>query len=400
MNILYGAVGRLMLGLGLLVSLCLMAAHSHAADASSMPFTMTEIKENELMKKGEQCMSRSHVKTRELCCDWWSCSKRKRDSRGCCPGWWSSEYKISYWEPSAVIEVSCRTGYSMLAPGKVGSRLGGGDGASAGQSCVGMNKPGGGNFFFEARVWAINGYDGNLRHIAMGGANGEKMRQCTEDVGTAGDTKKTNIWGYGGKKWKSSFMSMSSGPGNSWEAYISDKDPEWAKPAPSGSMPRMPQQCPPNSNNMANCWGPMNETGWVTHMNPKVGAALVAWRAHEKARKMGKVSEPGNGGYQMMMDFPFQGYSGASAASMGLPNGGKTGSACFKPGDSGPAWYGGFTPEQTVSIVQGMKPGDPGAQAEINPGVYVFTVWVHTSCTRYVIPKKKPTPICFYQAHD
>ncbi len=397
--------------IALLVGLWIAPVQAQQLDASgrnatvSLPgVTMTPAKTTELMDKGPQCMNYKWSSS-GICCKW--CCKRGKCR--CCPMYEGTKHNIAYWEPSEIIEVSCRTGYSMVAPGGVPSRLsryveGGGDATRMPQSCVGASKPGAQKWFFEARTWTINGFDGKLRHKAMGAVHGERARQCTlargDDLpwpGLPGD----KYWGYG-VKWLKMKVGAATGPDGSWEGYVSDSDPNWALETSGQPGSTSLSACAPGTNDMQNCWGPVTENGWVTHSNPKVAAALVAWRAHSKALKKNAVSQPGKkegtkDGYYMMMDYPYVGYAGAHGASMGMPNGGKTGSACFQPGDAGPTWYGGLTPGQIPSTVTGLTSGSIATAAEINPGVYIFTIWVHTSCTRYKFPAADPTPICHYR---
>ena len=366
--------------------------------------TITPVKTSEIMDKGPQCMD-YNWDSAGICCKW--CKKHHKTI--CCPGFEGTKHNISYWEPSEIIEVSCRTGYSMVAPGSVPSRLsshveGGGAASRMPQTCVGAAKPGAQKWFFEARTWTINGFDGKLRHKAMGAKNGERARQCTLARGKDlpwGNLPGDKYWGYG-VKWLDMKVGSANGPDGSWEGYISDSDPAWALETSGQPGAVNLSACQPGSNDMQNCWGPVTENGWVTHSNPKVAAALVAWRAHTKALKKKSVSRAGKSagsknGFYMMMDYPYQGYVGAHGASMGMSGSGKTGSACFNPGDAGPEWYGGMTPGQIPGEVMGLTSGSIAQMAEINPGVYVFTIWVNTSCTRYEFPAGIPTQICHYR---
>lgn len=360
----------------------------------------TDAKSVNLMDKGPQCMKYKWdsgvICCKECCPEVGPCY--------CCPGYDGTVHNISYWEPSEIIEVSCRTGYSMLSPGKVPSRLanyvqGSGDAAKLPQTCVGAAKPGAHKWFFEARVWTINGYNGKLRHKAMGGTNGERARQCTlargDDLPWPG-LPADKYWGYG-VKWLKFSRGPANGPDGSWEAYMSDSDPNWALEKSGQPGGTTLSACKAGSNDMDNCWGPVTQNGWVTHSNPKVAAAVAAWRAHTIAQGRKKASPAGKGGFKMMMDYPYQDYAGPFGASMGMKSSGKTGSECFKPGDAGPEWYGGLTPEQSLSEVAKLTSGTLASVAEINPGVYIFTIWVHTSCTRYAFPAADPTPICHYR---
>ena len=374
------------MGFALVVAGGMVGSESAGAQDSgtaSLPgVTMTPAKVTDLMKGSKSCVQHNWNSS-PVCCLYGAFDT-------CIL--WANEYPIDYWEPSELIEVSCRQGYSMMKPG-----IGGRSDARI-QSCVGMNKPGGGRYFFEARVWAIDGAAGGVRHQAMGGNLGAQTKHCTmEKLNQIKFDIPVTISEHGyGIKWNKFSRGPKNGPGGSWSAYVSDNDPAWAKDdGAGGSVPTM-SECKAGSTDLANCWGPTNPTGWVTHSNPKVAAALVAWRAHLKARSMNKTSPADGKGYQMAMEFPFIKYGGEFAGSMGAPNGGKSGSKCFKPGDSGPDWYGGMAPTAIPDFVKGLQSGDVASVAEINPGVYIFTIWVHTSCIRYD-PLGGPTPLCKYK---
>lgn len=357
--------------------------------------TMTKAELSGLMSKSVDCMKRNWVPAGRVCC-----LKCHDSPDGCCPKMWADSIKIDYWEPSEIIEVSCRSGYSMLSPGNVPTRGGSSKEIQEMQSCQGFDRPGNSRWFFEARVWTINGYKGGLRHQALGGTNGEKLRQCTLEGGDNTDLPWPGLpsddhWGYG-VKWLKFSRGAANGPAGSWEAYISDSDKSWGTDAgASGAKVAAQKPCSIGGVDIANCWGPLTPTGFVNHPNPKVAAALAAWRAHTKAVGMNKVSPAGTGGYQMAMEYPYVDYGGAYAGSMGAPNGGKNGSSCFQPGNSGPEWFGGMQPTSIPDFVKGLKPGTKGTVAEVNPGVYIFTVWVHTSCLRFK-GMLKATPICHY----
>lgn len=371
-----------------------LEADAKQPKATPLPgVTMTEAKTTDLMRESRSCIKYSWVPSPEMCCLWCKCGTHSC----CCPGMMGQRFDIKYWEPSALIEVSCRSGYSMMSPGKVKAR-----GDTSLQACQGFNKPGNSRWFFEARVWAINGYDGGLRHQAAGPVNGERMRQCTME-NTPGDLPwppyKSNVPNGYAKKWDDFTRGAQNGPSGSWEAYISDKDPEWAKDGSGASVPDPSKTCKVGSVDMEGCWGPLTDNGWVSHPNPKVAAALVAWRAHEKAVKAKKVSPPGKGGgYKMAMEYPWLSYAGEHGKSMGFDDSGKKGSGCFQPGHSGPEWYGGKDPSEIPDLIAGLGQGDVTTVSEIGSGVYIFTVWVYTSCTRFKV--LFPTPLCHYEAYS
>ncbi len=366
-------------------------AGQNQTKATPLPgVTMTEAKTTDLMSGSRSCINYSWVPTKNVCCLW---CKKSFGGLYCCL--YGDRFDIKYWEPSALIEVSCRNGYSMMNPGKVKGR-----GNNALQTCQGFNKPGNSRWFFEARVWAINGYDGGLRHQGAGPVNGERMRQCTMES-TPGDLPwpgyKSNVPNGYAKKWDKFDRGTQNGPSGSWEGYISDGDPSWAQDGGGASVPNQ-AACQIGSVDMEKCWGPVTENGWVSHPNPKVAAALVAWRAHQKAVKSNKVSPAGKGGYKMAMEYPWLNYAGEHGASMGFESGGKKGSGCFQPGHSGPGWFGGKQPSEIPGLIAGLQQGDVTTVSEINPGVYIFTIWVQTSCTRFKTPI--PTPLCHYEAYS
>jgi hypothetical protein len=390
MNRFVSAKGRL-LGFALLCAGMMAMMAPVWAPVAQMPtyesFTkatgtnLTRAKVSDLMKGSKSCVQH-HWDKKLVCCKWgeYGCKK------------WSYEYPIDYWEPSELIEVSCRNGYSMMKPGLKGR------GVAQLQSCQGPNKPGGGRYFFEARTWTINGDDGGVRHQAMGRNLGAQTKMCSmEKLDEIRFDIPTTITKAGyGIKWLKFSAGSQNGPAGSYEGYISDNDDSWAKDDGAGGSVPDQKACKIGSVDIPNCWGPVTETGWVTHTNPKIAAALVAWRAHEKARKMNKVSPADGKGYQMAMEFPFVKYGGAFAGSMGAPNGGKSGSQCFKPGDSGPDWFGGMQPQAIPDFVKGLKQGEMASVAEVNSGVYIFTIWVHTQCIRYD-PFGGPYGKCYYK---
>jgi hypothetical protein len=305
---------------------------------------------------------------------------------------------MDYWEPTAMIEVSCRNGWSAIAPGSVKGR-----GQTAIQSCYGAgNANKAGKWFFEARVWALNGGLGKARYQSSGGFNnGELSRQCEEE---GDDTDKHNIWGYG-VKWKNFNKNPANGPGDSWEAYISDNDKSWAEDSGGASTPPTQQECKAGDVDIEKCWGPANAAqngGWVTGQpNQAVAAALVGWRAHTRALNAGKVSTSSKG-YKMNMDYPFIKSASPFAKSMGGFTGGSyRGSDCFKPGDAGPWWYTNnqqdLTPDKVPAFISQMNQGTASAAADIHPGVYIFTVWSYTKCRRYAIKGQKPIGVCQYK---
>lgn len=311
-------------------------------------------------------------------------------------------YSIDYWEPSALIEVSCRNAYSVLKPGLSGR------GEAAIQSCMGpVTSNGSKRWFFEARVWALDGYIGRARHQSSGGSvKAEQARKCTM---AGDDTTKGEYWGYG-KKYDKFTKGPPNGPGQSWEAYVSDGDKSWAEDSGNVQQPPTQQACRHGDVDVEKCWGPMGGAGaenggWVSAPNQTVAAALVAWRAHTKALNMRKVSPAGSGGFKMDMDYPFLYATSPYASAMGLAGGDQMkGSKCFKPGDAGPEWYShneqNMTVDQIVDQVQHFQAVSGSAvttAAEVQPGIFIFTVWVHTDCTRFKISGGKPGPLCKYQ---
>lgn len=343
------------------------------------------------------CMEYSHSKPIPVQNpEWLGCCKVECDGDKCWCPWPNDNGKqmdIEYWEPSAMIEVSCRNGYSLMQPGMKGR------GNAAPQSCV-MNN---GRWFFEARVWALNGYKGGARHQSSGGDDaGEGARQCEQE---GDDTKKKEFWGYGIKYDKFN-KGPANGPGQSWEAYISDNDKTWAEDSGAGA------KTPPNQGkcqgkpDVANCWGPVSGAsngGWVSAPTQSVAAALVMWRAHSKALQNKMVSPPGSKGYyKINMDYPFIMNASPQAKAMGFSGSSHRGSGCFQSGDPGPWWYTAgqqnLTPDKLPDFIRNLKPGTAAQAAEIHPGVYVFTVWVYTKCRRFTNNGHRPVGMCQYQA--
>lgn len=89
--------------------------------------TLTKLSIGDLMTQGESCMSYNWlpVPTLQGICCIAPCPRRWGNYISACrrtgcllnhKGW---AYDIEYWEPSAIIEVSCRSGYSMLKPSGV-----------------------------------------------------------------------------------------------------------------------------------------------------------------------------------------------------------------------------------------------------------------------------------------
>jgi hypothetical protein len=301
------------------------------------------------------------------CCDkkWGKCPPKCKAEKG----------TYDYWEPAAIVEVSCRNGFSFLKPGLSGR------GNSRQQSCGT-----GPNWFFEARVWTSTGRGsgGSDRSAAIGDRFRIDTTMCSADK-TTGATRFPN--GYGKKHDGVKFGNF-SGPGGSMEAYVSDNDESWAKPTGSGSR-TAPPACS-SGVNMRGCWGDdSQQNGWATHINQAPAAALVGYRALKKAQGLGKAVTPIKGGWRMSMDYPFIMQTSPFAQSMGMSAGGggrHMGSNCFQPGEVGPWWYTvnqqNANPKQLMS---NLTAGDQAAAAEVATGVYIFTYWVRTKCTVYTL---------------
>jgi hypothetical protein len=328
----------------------------------------------------------------------------------CCPTDMYNQgvFDIDYWEPSALIEVSCRNGYSALKPGGIT-----GYSSPDLQSCQGLSAANGSKrWFFEARVWAIDGYSGRARAQSSGGSTkAEETRACSM---AGDDTTKNQFWGYG-VKYDKFTKGPPNGPGESWEAYISDSDKSWAQDTGNLQKPPTQQKCQHGDVDVEKCWGNMGGAGaenggWVSAPNQTVGAALVAWRAHAKAK--GKVSPAGEGGYKMNLDYPFLYLTSPYAKSMGMQGGDEMkGSKCFVPGDAGPEWYShneeNMTVDKVIQETQNFRlpgltsgttvSGTALSAADVQPGLFIFTVWVHTHCQRFKISGGKPGPLCYYR---
>ncbi len=309
---------------------------------------------------------------KEVCCR--ECSGGLDCDRGCLVGHRIKEARYDYWEPAAIIEVSCRSGFSHLSPG-IPTREG------KPQSCTA-----GPNWFFEARVWASSGRIGGDREAALGRLNRVNLMRCQADP-TSGAKKYPN--GYGIKHEGVTFDT--SGPGRSSTAYISENDPSWAQQRAPFSQS---QPCNPQSPTVEACWGnPNTATGWVTHPNQAVAAALAGYRALNKAMAMRKVVTPRKDSWRMSMDYPFIMSASPAAQSMGLSGGvGRhMGSACFNPGHPGPAWYTAGRANAMPNQMS-LRPAQAGQAAYVPDGVYIFTYWVRTGCTVY--EKEFPGTFC------
>lgn len=294
---------------------------------------------------------------------------------------------FSYWEPAALIEVSQRKGYSMLLPGGVGEEI-------RAQSAVGDTS--GPNWFFDVRIWAINGDGGKARHQTAGSTLGDQSRVCGLNYPAGGLKAKE---GYG-KKLNQFSKGGGSGPGGSWEAYISDGDTSWAVDQSSSTqevsledLTNLENGCKDGMIDEKKCWGNVElPSGWVSHPHQAVAAMTAGWRAF-KTKAQGKVSPDGGEGYKINMDYPFIKRASDHAGSMPIP-GGSTGSGtkwmgsdCFKPGDPGSWWFTNaqqqIKPEELVQKMQEIEKGDNSKAADLHAGVFIFTVWVKTSCTLY-----------------
>jgi hypothetical protein len=302
---------------------------------------------------------------------------------------YAPQFDIDYWEPSEIIEVSCRKGYSLLAPGRV-SAGSSNTGSTSPQSCFVPNGKGGRKWFFEARVWAVNGYLNGTREQSSNPSAVHLARQCTKDTN---DNSSNMYAGYGIKFDKFS-KGAPTGPGGAFEAFVSDGDQTWQKDPDMSPRPQTAQSAC-SDKDVEKCWGNMIRSGWVNHPNQAVAAATAAWRAHTIAVNANKVSPPGSGGevsgYKINMDYPFLYNTSPYGSSMGIEGSARTsgfmGSECFLPGDPGPKWYTfqekNLMPTDIPNFVNNLKDGDISKQAEIHTGVYIFTVWVYTKCIRY-----------------
>lgn len=292
-----------------------------------------------------------------------------------------------YWEPAAIVEVSCQKGFSLLKPGFMGQ------GATVGGAPVQPGQCGvGPNWFFEVRVWASSPKRWGDRMTVMGGGFWEQTggAMCSGQ-GTTGASKYP--WGYGVKY--NFTKGPESGPANSLEAYISDNDPTWSRQLTLGQATQQMQQakrppqnqpeCRENNPDVPACWGdPSQQHGWVTHPNRAAAAALAGYRGLLKAQGMNRVATPIQGGWRMSMDYPFVKSPSSYAQGMGMQSQGRTrhrGSDCFVPGDGGPWWFTTGRKGQNPRALQAVT--NPSATANADVGTYIFTYWVRTNCTVY-----------------
>lgn len=291
---------------------------------------------------------------------------------------------FEYWEPSELIEVSCRKGSSMLMPNGVGQ-------IPRDQSCYGQQGKKAQRWFFDVRNWAINGDKGQAREQSAGSTLRKQAAACGLNAPAGGPIDAPE--GYG-KKHNFS-KGGGNGPGGSWEAYISDYDASWATDGNNQAVTNQPTPQACTSTNVENCWGNIQPySGWVVHPHRPVAAALIAWRSHNKAG--GKVSAS-PAGFKMEMDYPYimsnSFYGQTHGLTGGQAGGGTRGSKCFQPGDPGPWWFNnqqegeGVQAAQVAEKVQEqvnkLHQGDITQQATVHTGTYIFTVWVKTKCTLY-----------------
>lgn len=285
---------------------------------------------------------------------------------------------FDYWEPSELIEVSCRKGFSMLMPNGVGE-------IPRDQSCFGQQGNKAQRWFFDVRDWAINGDKGQTREQGAGSTLRKQAAVCGLNKPAGGPIDAPE--GYGKKH--DFAKGGASGPGGAWQAYISDYDTTWAKDADNAQVQQMPAQQACTGISVENCWGniqPMN--GWVVHPHRPVAAALIAWRAHTKSA--GKVSTS-PAGFKMEMDYPYVMSNSVYGQSIGLQGGavtsGTKGSRCFQPGDPGPWWFNNqqqnTLPAQVPAEIAKLHQGDIKMAADLHTGTYIFTIWVKTACTLY-----------------
>jgi hypothetical protein len=298
----------------------------------------------------------------------------------------------NYWEPAAIVEVSCQKGYSLLKPGLLGV------GAKQGEQPVQPGQCGTGpNWFFEVRVWASSPKKWGDRATILGNKFWAQFGgETCSGMGTTGNG--SYPWGYG-KKYGFT-KGPETGPANSYEAYISDLDPTWSQqltPGQAAQQMALAEKAPenlspcqynrpnrPDYRRVQSCWGPTQPNGWVTHPNRAVAAALAGYRGLLKAQNMNRVASPINSGWRLSMDYPFVKSPATYAQNMGMTSQGRTrhrGSDCFVPGDPGPWWFSTGRRGQNPPALQ--LGGATATTANADTGVYIFTYWVRTKCTVY-----------------
>lgn len=322
------------------------------------------------------------------------------------PALWGQTAFYDYWEPAAIVEVSCQKGTSFLKPDLMqqGPQIAGQQ-VRPGQCGVGPN------WFFEVRVWASNPEAWGDRAII----HGEGFRRQTGYELCAGEgttDRRSRRFGYGMKYGFT--KGPMTGPAGSYEAYISDRDPTWSeqlKPTDSNNTAAITQsmqqsdaevkqlqtrlqrgeRCQPGTPDVPYCWGGKEDqfSGWVTHPNRAVAAALASLRGVRKAQSLNMMAREIQGGLRMSMDYPFLKAPSAYAQSLGA-QGGQTntqhrGSDCFVPGEPGTWWYtdGRRNDDPNAQLPRAITTPNAAATASADAGIYIFSYWVKTSCTAF-----------------
>ncbi len=311
-------------------------------------------------------------------------SNGEPESVMCAPFIWAQTATYSYWEPAAIVEVSCQKGFSYLSPNLLGP--------TSTDSLELSNECGEGpNWFFNVRVWTSSPKPSGDRAIIHGsGFWAVSGGGLCSARGTTGNDKYP--FGYGAKydQIRGIMESAPDGPAGSFTAYISDRDPTWrgdknTKTATLRSPPPN-QVCKQGVPDVAACWGDERQaTGWVTHPNRAVAAALVSLRGLRKAQSMNRTATERNGGLRMSMDYPFVKAPSDYAESMGTIGKQKSqhrGSDCFVPGESSPGPWWATTGRRGQPDIALQNP-NPTLASNADAGTYIFSYWVKTGCRVY-----------------
>jgi hypothetical protein len=316
-----------------------------------------------------------------------------------------------YWEPAAIVEVSCQTGYSLLKPNQILAQSPptvGGKPVQPGQCGTGPN------WFFEVRVWASNPKPWGDRTVILGGNFWE---QTGGAMCSGQGTRGAGMYPFGyGIKYPFT-QGSATGPAGSLESYVSDNDLTWGRnldperrniteqieqraAATAAEVQTLikaqqgEQRCEVGQPNVEKCWGKARDefTGWVTHPNRAVAAALASYRGVLKAQSMNTMARDIQGGLRLSMDYPFVKTPSAYAQSIGAEgqqgNPRHRGSDCFVPGDGGPWWYtsGKLNTDPNQPLMPALRSPNLEATANADAGVYIFTYWVKTRCVVHNSP--------------
>jgi hypothetical protein len=133
-------------------------------------------------------------------------------------------------------------------------------------------------------------------------------------------------------------------------------------------------------NEMMGCigtWGGTEPTtGWSQHKVRPMAGALIGYRGHREALKLGTVQPNTKGTQQFNLDYPPLYRQGGT--------GGHRGSGCYDVGTANDSWMspgegGMFDPISGAVNAAGLNI-NPSLNAQLDEGYFVFTYWKRTAC--------------------